>query len=121
MEVLTRCHLLEFLSHEGRYIVTIVDAVRDEFFLDREQQVFLKHTLDDILRRAEDVVVLVSHLDLGECSLVDVEGLVNEFHFLTGLFVVPFLKILFDVFVDVVRPVEHFELVCAVHTTGCQY
>ena len=115
---MTRCHLLEFLLYERRDVVEIIDAVRDQLFLDRQQQIFLQHALDDVLRRTEHVIILVTYLDLRQRGLVDVEGLIDELYFLTRLLEVPLLEVLFNIFVDVVSPVEHFQLVCAVNTAA---
>ena len=116
--VSARSHLLELVRHVRRDIVEIPDAVCDQVFPDRLDQVFFQHPLDDILRRAEYIVVLVTHFDLGQRGLVDVEGLIHQLYFFAGLCVIPFLEILLDVLVNVVRPVEHFQLVCAVRTVA---
>ena len=116
MDIGTRGHLLEFLRYERGYIVEIPDAVGDQILLDRQEQVFLQHALNDILRRTEYVVVLVTYLDLCQCGLVDVEGLIHQFYLLARLGVIPLLEVRLDVLVDVVRPVKHFELMCAVRT-----
>ena len=60
----------------------------------------------------------MTDLDLRQRGLVDVEGLINQLHFLTGLCVVPGLEVRLDVLVDVVRPVQYFELMCAVRTAA---
>ena len=118
LDIRRGCHLLEFLRHERRDIIEIPDTIGDQLFLNRLNEPFLEHALDDILRRAEHVVVLVTHLDLGQCGLVDVEGLIHQLHFLARLLIVPGLEIGFDVLIDVVRPVQYFELVRTVRTAA---
>ena len=115
-DIRRRRHLLEFLRYERRYIVEIVNAVRNQVFLNGQYQTFFQHTLNDILGRAEHIVVLVSHFNLGKRCLVDVEGLVHQFYFFAGLLIVPLFETRLDTFVNIVRPVEHFQLMCAVRT-----
>ena len=115
-DIRRRRHLLEFLRYERRYIVEIVNAVRNQVFLNGQHQTFFEHTLNDILGRAEHIVVLVSHFNLGERGLVDVEGLVHQLYFFAGLLIVPLFEVRLDTFVNIVRPVEHFQLMCAVRT-----
>ena len=105
---------MELVAHERRDVVEITNTVCNQLFLNRNEQVFLQHSLDDVLRRTEHVVVLVSHFDLRQSGLVDVESLVNEFHFLARLVEIPLLEISLDVLVNVIRPVQHFELMCTV-------
>ena len=118
LDVRVRSHLLELIQHKRRDVIEILDRVGDEILLNGDQQVFLKHALDDILRRTEHIVVFVTDLDLRECGLVDVEGLIDDFYFLARLLEIPLLEALLDVLVDVVRPVEHFELMRAVRTAA---
>ena len=124
-----RRHLLELIRHERRDIIEVIDAVRDEVLLDRQNQIFLEHALNDILRRTEHIVVFVSHFDLGQRGLVDIEGLIDELHLLAGLVKIPLFKTGLDTFVDVVSPVEHFQLMRTVRAaarsendgSNCQY
>ena len=60
----------------------------------------------------------MTYFDLGEGCLVDVKRLIDELHFLACLVKIPLLEIRLDVFVNVVGPVEHFELMCAVRTAA---
>ena len=63
---------------------------------------------------------LVSLFNLGEHGLVDVEGLVDDMDGFTGLFLVPFLELGNDTFVDIIAPIIHFEDVLAVLGTSQQ-
>ena len=89
----------------------LVDVVRraSEIAVQGQQKVVLEHPLDDIVGRAHDVVVFVTLLDLGEHRFVDIEGLIDDLHLLTGLLGVPFLEFGNGGLVDVVRPVVDLE------------
>ena len=89
-------------------VLEIVRSVA-EVFADRKEEVAAEHTLDDIVRRAHHVIILVAKLDLGEHGLVDVEGLVDYLHLLASLLEVPVLELIEEIFVDVVGPVIYLE------------
>ena len=75
--------------------------------------VFLQHPLDDVLRGAYHVEILVAALYLGEHDFVDVEHLVDEADVLARLLLVPGGKFGQYIFVDVVGPVVDFQYVAA--------
>ena len=58
-----------------------------------QQKTVIEHTLDNIVRRAYYIVVLVSFLDFGKHSLVDIECHIDDFDFLSGLLLVPLLEV----------------------------
>ena len=62
--------------------------------IDRQQQVFMQHTLYDVFRRAYHVKVFVSFLDLGKHYLVNVERLVNDVNIFACLLFIVFLEVL---------------------------
>ena len=111
-------HLLEHLLCKRCYEFGIVGQFA-EVLVDRLQQSAAKHTLNDILRWADHVIILVTDLNLGEHRLVDIEGLIDNFHILTGLLFVPCGELVKDVVhVNVVRPVIHLQGVCTVSGLG---
>ncbi len=86
--------------------------------VDRQQQSLTEHALDDVLARADNIVVFVADLNLGKHRLVDIEGGVENLHLLTRLCLVPIGERVEDiVHVDVVRPVVNLE---RVSTVGCR-
>ena len=93
-----------------------VDVVRGvtEVAVYRDDEVVAENALDDVVRRAHHVEILVSALYLGEHYLVDVEELVYDCHILSGLLLVPILELGEHIFIDVVGPVVDFEDVLAV-------
>ena len=86
--------------------------------IDFLQQATLEHTFDDVFRGADHVVILVSHLDLGEHVLVDVEGGIAHLDVLACLFLVPCLKFLDEREIKIVGPVIDLEDVGAVLCDG---
>ena len=112
--VLGRVHIacLQFLQAlyqvRGDPALDVVGRV-PEVLLDGKEQVIADHPLDDIIGRANDIVVLMSFLDLGEHRLIDVESLVDDFDLLPGLFLVPLLEIPDEAFFHVVAPVVDLE------------
>ena len=86
--------------------------------IDFLQQATLEHTFDDVFRGADHVVILVSHLDLGEHVLVDVEGRIAHLDVLACLFLVPYLKFLDEREIKIVGPVIDLEDVGAVLCDG---
>ena len=111
-------HLLEHTLCKRCYEFGIVGQLA-EVLVDRLQQSAAKHTLNDILRRADHVIILVTDLDLSEHRLVDVEGLIDNFHILAGLLFVPCGELVKDVVhVNVIRPVVHLQGVCAISGLG---
>ena len=103
----------ECLGDVWSYVVKIVRSVT-EILVQRQQEVVLEHSLDDIVRRTYDVVVLMTKLDLGKHGLVDVEGLVDDLHLFPSLFLVPLLEFIEKVFVYIVGPVIYLEHLAAV-------
>ena len=114
-----RSHLLELLLSKGRYQLGVVGCLT-VVLVNRLQQVLAQHTLDDILRRADYVVVLVSNLYLGQHRLVDIKGLVDNVHIFAGLLFVPSGELVQHILqVDIVGPVIDFQGVFAVGSKGC--
>ena len=73
------------------------------------QQVFLQHAFDDIFRGAHHIKVLMAAFDFRQHDLIDVESLVNDPDFLSGLLFIPFRKVHQHLFVYVVGPVVNLE------------
>ena len=108
-------HLLEFVNSKRSNIVKILQAVRNQILLNLLEQVVLEHALNDVLRRANHVVILFANLNLGQHRLVDVESLVDNLYLLSRLGLVPVGERVQDVLhVDVVRPVVNLKSVLAV-------
>ena len=94
-----------YLCHDvWRNILQVVVGLA-KASVDGQKQVFAKHTLDDVLRRAYHVVILMPSLYLGKHHLVDVEGLVDDANLLACLLFVPFRKVGKCILVNVVCPV----------------
>ena len=108
-------HLLVSLAHLVQLVLNVGSQVRDivgclaEVTVDGQQHILAHHSLDDVLRRAHHVEILVSALNLGEHHLVDVEHLIDDFNVLARLFLVPFGELRQHIFVDVVGPVIHLQ------------
>ena len=110
-------HLREEVVHERGHVDRIVGSGA-EVAVYGKQQVRTEHALDDVLRGADDVEVFVSLLYLGEHDFVDVEELVDDFDGLSRLLFIPLFELVDEVFVDIVGPVVHLELVLAVGAVG---
>ena len=61
--------------------------------VDGQEQVLAEHTLDDIFRRADHIVVLMSTFYLGQHHLIDVESLVDDADLLASLLLIPGRKV----------------------------
>ena len=109
--------LIEFVCNIRSHTDRIVRSGA-EIPVYRKKEVVLEHALDDVVRRAYDVVVLVAELDLREHGLVDVEGLVDDFDLFPGLFLVPVLKFSEQFFVYIVSPVIYLEYIAALVRTA---
>ena len=103
----------------GNIGIDIVGRV-SEILVDRQEQAFVQHPLDDVIRRAYHVEILVALLNLREHRLVDVESLVHDLDRLAGLFFIPLLELGDEVLVDIVSPVVDLEEMLAVRAAGRQ-
>ena len=116
---------------EAFYVVEAVHYVRGkvacvvrgvaEIAVYRQEEVIHKHPLDDVVGWADQVVILVAQLDLGEHGFVYVKGLVYDCDFLPGLFFVPLFELCDEVFIDVVRPVVNLEDLLTRSAAGSKY
>ena len=88
----------------GRDVDGIVGRIA-EIVADRQQEIGFEHLLDDVVRRADDIVIFVVLLDPREHELVDVEGVVLDLDVLARLLLVPLLKIFDDRRIDVIGPI----------------
>ena len=104
--------LVQFPADVGGNVGQIVRGLA-EVAVDGQEKVFLQHPLDDILRGAYHVEILVAALYLGEHDFVDVEHLVDKADVLARLLLVPGGKFGQYIFVDVVGPVVDFQYVAA--------
>ena len=97
-------YLAELFNDVRSHIVKVVRCLA-EIPLQGQQKVVREHSLDDVVGRAYDVVVLMSELDLREHGLVDVECLVDDLDRLSGLLFVPDLELVKKLLVYIVGPV----------------
>ena len=100
--------LAEYVLYIRSYVAQVVGR-RAEILVDGQEQVVLEHTLDDILRGARHVEILLAALNLGKHDLVDIEELIDNLHLLARLLVIPLLELGEQRLVDVVGPVIDLE------------
>ena len=104
-------HLLEFLYRKRCHVGCVVGRLA-EVLVYLQQKVVAQHTLNDILARANHVIVLVSHLYLGEHRLIDVESRILYGYVLARLRLVPRReRVEYVVHIDIVCPVIHLQRV----------
>ena len=92
----------------GRYVLEIVWGLA-KTSVDGQEEVLAQHSLDDVFRRTNHVVVLMSTFYLGQHHLVDIKGLVDDAYLLARLRLIPFREVGKHVFVYVVGPVIYLQ------------
>ena len=94
------------------------DIVRSlpKIAVDREEEVFLQHSFDDVFRGAYKVEIFLSALYLSEHDFVDIEYLVDDADIFACLLFVPDREFGEDFFVDIICPVVYFQYTAALLT-----
>ncbi|EEF87390.1 hypothetical protein BACCELL_05005 [Bacteroides cellulosilyticus DSM 14838] len=94
------------------------DIVRSltKIAVDRNEEVFLQHSFDDVFRGAYKVEIFLSALNLSEHDFVDIEYLVDDADIFACLLFVPGRKFGEDFFVNVICPVVYFQYTAALLT-----
>ncbi|EDV06812.1 hypothetical protein BACINT_01911 [Bacteroides intestinalis DSM 17393] len=94
------------------------DIVRSlpKIAVDREEEIFLQHSFDDVFRWAYKVEIFLSALNFSEHDFVDIEYLVNNTNVFACLLFVPGREFGEDFFVNVICPVVDFQYTAALLT-----
>ena len=100
----TAVDLTEYLFNIRCYIIEIVWR-RAEVLINGQQKIVLEHTLDDILRGAGNIEILLAALNLGEHNLIDVEELIDNLNLFASLLIIPLLELREQRLVNIIGPV----------------
>ena len=81
--------------------------------INRQQQILLQHSLDDIFRRTYHIKILMTAFNFGKHDFIDIECLIYNTDILTRLLFIPFGKFGKHIFIDIICPIIYLQHIFA--------